>query len=183
MKRIQLITILVLIFNTGITNANDINKAFFTEMETLNDSIRIAEINKYWVELTRTVKEGDFEGYKAAYHDDAIVVFTYDNNSASVKIMTALEGWKQGFIDTKSGKVKSDVKFRFSKRVGNNDTAHETGIFHYTSIDENGKELANLMIHFEMLLLKRNGSWIGMMEYQKSSATQEEWDSLEAFKG
>ena len=89
-----------------------------------------------------------------------------------------MAGWKQGFDDTKSGKVKSDVTFRFSQRIIDDTTAHETGIFHYTSIDSNGKELANQLIHFEMLVVKKNGKWLGVMEYQKSVATQEEWDAL-----
>jgi len=90
----------------------------------------------------------------------------------------ALAGWKQGFDDTKSGKVKSDVKFRFSQRIGDAVTAHETGIFHYTSIDNQGKELANQLVHFEMLLVKKSGKWLGVMEYQKTMASQEEWDAL-----
>ncbi len=180
MNKFLIFIIAISISNMNILEAsNKENKI----IEVSNDSIRLSEINKYWKELIRTVKEGDFEGYKAAYHNDAIVIFTYGKNSTSVKIESALNGWKQGFLDTKSGKVINDVKFRFSQRIGNKNTAHETGIFQYTSKDKDGKELVNIMIHFEMLLLKQNGSWYGMMEYQKSFATQEEWHSLEAFKG
>lgn len=33
-------------------------------------------------------------------------------------------------------------------------------------------------VHFEMLLVKRNG-WKLLMEYQKGPATEEEWDAAE----
>ena len=39
------------------------------------DSLRIAELDAFWTEASRTVREGDFEGYKAAYHEDAVVIF------------------------------------------------------------------------------------------------------------
>lgn len=32
--------------------------------------------------------------------------------------------------------------------------------------------------HFEMLLVKRNGKWLGVMEYQKSTAIMKEWKVL-----
>ena len=89
-----------------------------------------------------------------------------------------MAGWKQGFVDTKNGKVKSDVEFRFSQRIGDETTAHETGIFHYSSMDNTGKYIADEFVHFEMLLIKQNALWLGLMEYQKSKATKEEWKSL-----
>ena len=111
-------------------------------VDSSQNSERISALNSYWKELSRTVREGDFEGYGAAYHDDAIVIFAGGNNKTSMPLSSAMAGWKQGFVDTKSGKVKSDVTFRFSQRIGDDTTAHETGIFHYTSIDNEGNELA-----------------------------------------
>lgn len=142
------------------------------------DSIRLAELDQYYKEVSRTVREGDFEGYKATYHKDAVCVFTTKEAKYTKSIEEQLAIWKPGINDTKAGKVKSNVEFRFSQRVGDPTCAHEIGIFYFTSIDKNGKVLASGGVHFEMLLVKRNGVWLSLMEYQKSKATQEEWDAL-----
>jgi hypothetical protein len=142
------------------------------------ESIRIAELDRYYNEVSRTVREGDFEGYKAAYHKDAVCVFTTKENKYTKSIGEQLALWKPGIEDTKAGKVKSNVEFRFSQRVGDPTTAHDIGIFFFKSIDKDGKVLASGGVHFEMLLVKQNGVWLSLMEYQKSKATQEEWDAL-----
>lgn len=142
------------------------------------DSIRLAELNRYWAEVARTVREGDFEGYAASYHPDAVCVFTTGKNKRSSAISQQLAQWKSGFVDTKAGKVKNNVEFRFSQRVGDATSAHETGIFFFTSVDANGKVLSSGAVHFEGLLVKRNGVWLSLMEYQKTRAIQEEWEAL-----
>ena len=142
------------------------------------DSIRLAEIDQYWTELIRTVKEGDFEGYKALYHSDAVVVFAGGKNKTSVPIAKALAGWEKGFKNTKEGKNKDKVEFRFSQRIGDETTAHETGIFVFTSTDSDGNVKGKYMTHFEMLMVKKDNTWLAVMEYQKSEASQAEWDAL-----
>ena len=140
-------------------------------------SIRIAELDRYYAQLSRTVREGDFEGYSAGYHEDAVVIFASGENKVSMQIADALAGWKDGFMYTKKGQDISHVEFRFSQRIGNETTAHETGIFLYS----NGKSTEDPTVyitHFEMLLVKRDGVWIAMMEYQKGDATREEWEAL-----
>lgn len=94
-------------------------------------------------------------------------------------ITKALASWKQGFNDTKMGKTEDSVEFRFSQRIGDETTAHETGIFIFKSNDSNGKVITKKFIHFEMLLVKRNNAWQALMEYQKSEATEEAWELLE----
>lgn len=143
-----------------------------------SDSSRNAELDQYWNNLSRTVREGDFIGYKEAYHEDAVVIFAVGKNKTSVSIAEALDNWKEGFLETKEGKRKDNVDFRFSQRLGNEDTAHETGIFHFTSKNSDGETTSNSYIHFEMLLVKRNGEWLSLMEYQKSIATAAEWEAL-----
>lgn len=142
------------------------------------DSARLVELNRYWAEVARTVREGDFEGYAASYHPDAVCVFTTGKNKRSSAISQQLAQWKSGFVDTKAGKVKNNVEFRFSQRVGDATSAHETGIFYFTSMDANGKVLSSGSVHFEGLLVKRNGVWLSLMEYQKTRATEQEWDAL-----
>lgn len=177
MKRILLIAAIVVLASCEATKAHDQKTNTEINTETPEDSSRLAELDRYWIELSRTVREGDFEGYKAAYHDDAVVIFAARKDKVSLPIAMALADWKQGFLDTKTGKVNSNVVFRFSQRIGNESTAHETGIFYYTSVDRAGNSIASHFTHFEMLLVKRNGTWYALMEYQKSSATQEEWEA------
>ncbi len=129
-------------------------------------------VDGLWQEVARTVKEGDFVGYKATYHDDAVLVTT----KTSAPIAQALAKWKQGFDDTKAGKMKASVEFRFGKRVSDATTAHDTGIFLYSATDASGKVNASY-VHFEALLVKKV-TWKMLMEYQKNEATKAEWDAL-----
>jgi uncharacterized protein (TIGR02246 family) len=134
------------------------------------------EIDAYWEEVIHTVAAGDFDGYAALYHEDAVLVNGISGES--YPISDALDGWKQGFIDTKEGKIKAGVEFRFSERIHNENTAHETGIFHYTSQVE-GQEPQPTYVHFQGLLIKKDGKWLMMMELQKSIASAEEWEDLQ----
>ena len=146
--------------------------------ETYSDSLRIVELNSFWKEVSRTVREGDYEGYKATCHDEAVCIFATREKKVSMPMTAALEGWKEGFANTRSGKIQDNVEFRFSQRIGDATTAHETGIFAFTSVDTKSKIVTRSYIHFEELLVKRNGTWKVLMEYQKGKATQEEWDLL-----
>ena len=137
-------------------------------------SAQVAELDAYWLEVGRTVAEGDFEGYSATYHPDAILVSMASDNS--YPIADALAGWKPGFDDAKAGKQSAGVEFRFSQRLLSETTAHDTGIFRYHFKPEGGEEVVQ-HIHFEALLVKKDG-WLMMMEYQKTPATQAEWDAL-----
>ena len=96
MKRIQLFITIIILTSIATTNANIHKSNTTSNIETPNDSLRLAELDDFWSELTRTVSEGDFEGYKATYHDDAVVVFTTGENNASISIAKALVNW--GFI-------------------------------------------------------------------------------------
>jgi ketosteroid isomerase-like protein len=135
-------------------------------------------LDQLYNEISRTVKEGDFEGYAATYHEDAVVVYTTRGREASLSIDKALENWKSGFVDTKRGLNRSAVEFRFSKRLADETSAFDQGIFHYTSSDKVGKSLADVYVFFEMLLVKKEGQWLILMEYQQSVASQEEWMEL-----
>ena len=139
-----------------------------------DDAPRLAQLNDYWAEVSRAVREGDFEGYRATTHGEGVLVS--GNKKTSQPLAKALERWQQDFLDTKSGKVKGNVEFRFSQRLGDDTTAHETGIFRYSSVAADG-QVKTEYIHFEVLLVKRD-TWKTLMEYQKSKATREEWEAL-----
>ena len=129
------------------------------------------ELDAFWADMSRTVEEGDFEGYGALYHPDAVLVML---TSGSVPIGSALAGWKQLFVDTHEGRAEASVEFRFTSRLNDATTAHETGIFRYSFKPADGEEQV-APVHFESLLVKKDGNWLMVMEYQKSQATEEEW--------
>lgn len=133
------------------------------------------EVDEFWEEVSRTVAEGDFEDYADTYHPDAVLVNGI--SGISYPITNALAGWEQGFEDTRTGKVKASVEFRFADRFHSEMTAHDTGIFKYSS-QVNGEEPSTAYIHFQGLLTKVSGEWKLMMEYQVSTATKDEWDQI-----
>lgn len=133
-----------------------------------------AELDTYWAAVSRTVAEGDFEGYAALYHPDAVLVSLASDTS--YPIASALAGWKPGFDDTRDGKAKAGVTFRFTQRLHDETTAHDTGIFRYTLEPADGDPI-DVMVHFEGLLVKKDGEWRMLMEYQKQPATQADWEA------
>ena len=132
-------------------------------------------LDAFWTEVSRAVAEGDFEGYAATYHPDAVLVS--EARETSYPIASALNGWKQGFIDTNAGRMKASVEFRFTRRLNDETTAHETGIFHYSAKADEG-EATDDYIHFEALLVRKDG-WKMLMEYQKTPATMDDWVAAE----
>jgi len=127
-----------------------------------------------WHSVCRSVAEGDFGAYAKWYAEDAVYVSAISGESHPIS--QALAGWKQGFIDTREGRIRPRLEFRFSQRLQDVSTAHETGIFLYSSRNESGEEAVQL-VHFEALLVKQ-GPWRIVMEYQKSPASYEEWEAL-----
>ena len=164
MKNYLKITLTLLLFSAGIPF-----------VYSADNTARIAELDAYWAKVSRSVNMGDFEGYRATCHPKGVLVS--GKNQSSYPLTTALAGWKQGFLDTKEGKITAKVTFRFGQRLGDETTAHETGMFLYSTIDANGKA-SNAYIHFEALLVKEK-AWTIMMEYQKLNGTKEEWNRLE----
>ncbi|MEM7011982.1 MAG: DUF4440 domain-containing protein [Verrucomicrobiota bacterium] len=143
--------------------------------EPADDAARLAELDAYWAEVSRAVREGDFEAYRATCHPEAVLVS--GKSKTSYPLTKALARWKVEFDATKAGDMKADVEFRFSQRFGDAETAHETGIFLYSATNAEGKATAE-HIHFRALLVKKEDGWKILMEYQKSAATKEEWDAL-----
>ena len=133
----------------------------------------VDELDAYWAELSRTVVEGDFEGYARLYHPDAVIVL---DGSATHPIAVALAGWKQGFDDTRDGRAEAGVAFRFTSRLHDGTTAFESGMFRYTLSPAEGDDVVAL-VHFEGLLVKKDGRWSMVMERQKGPATDAEWEA------
>jgi len=147
-----------------------------------------ASLNAFWAEVSRSVAEGDFQGYAATCHPQGVLVSGVKKNSQP--LADALVRWKPGFTATKAGKMKASVAFRFSSRLNGGATAHETGIFRYASSKPNDTagvkpdaDSSVEYIHFEALLVQKNAKWLVLMEYQKAKATAAEWQKLRPATG
>lgn len=132
-----------------------------------------AELDAYWAMVSKSVAEGDFATYSSAYHPDAVLV----NTNTSYSITKALAGWKQGFDDTAAGKMIAGVNFRFSSRLNDASTVHDTGIFNYYTIDKDGNR-SDYYGHMMSLMVKKDGQWLMLMEHQSGTATVEDWNAL-----
>lgn len=135
----------------------------------------LGELDEYWNRVSKAVRTGNLEAYRATCHPDGVLIS--GKAKKSELLSQALIRWGKEFADTKAGKMQADVKFRFSGRITGKDTAHEKGIFLYSS-KKKGEEWKKDYVHFEALLVKKDGEWKILMEFQKSSATQKEWESL-----
>lgn len=136
---------------------------------------RLSQLDAYWAEVSRAVGTGDFAAYEATCHPEGVLVS--GSKKTSVPLADALQRWKKEFDATKRGEMKASVVFKFSQRLGDATTAHETGMFLYTAVGADGKATREY-IHFEALLVKREGRWKIVMEYQKSKGTREEFEAL-----
>jgi len=134
-----------------------------------------AELDAYWDDVRRTVITGDLAGMTALYHSDAVLVS--ESSNSSVPIQQALANWAPGLARTRDGETEANVEFRFTQRLHDETTAHETGIFRH-SAEEGSEEAVVVYIHFEALMVKTDG-WLMLMEYQKSPATVAEWNGAE----
>ena len=143
---------------------------------TAQETIVALELDTAWEKLKKSISKGDFRSFKSVYHRDAIFVNGISKNTYPIK--NAFEGWKQGFDDTKSGIINAHLDVRFSHRLYDNSSAHETGIFHYYTINKYGKQ-SDSYIHFESLWVKKNNKWLMIMENQKSRTYKDEWNELE----
>jgi len=136
---------------------------------------RLAELDVYWKEVSRAVNQGDFQAYKTTFHEKAI--FVTGAKRASYPIGQALNRWKTEFDDTKAGDIEASVDFRFAHRYGDTQTAHESGIFLYTQKKKDAEPISEYYA-FEILLVKEEGKWLTMMEYQIKPMTKEDWEKL-----
>jgi len=123
--------------------------------------------------IIETVKKVDFERMGSAYHDDAVVV----TSNKSTPIKSVLKRWKKEGEQLQKDGGFARVKFRFLNRIVNEETAFESGIFRYSTVDKLGVETI-FYAHFEDLNIKKDGKWLTMMEHQTKTATEKEWNDL-----
>lgn len=136
---------------------------------------RLKELDAYWAEVSRAVNTGDFEAYAATCNPEGVLVA--GTRKTSTPLASALQKWKREFDDTRAGRMKASVRFKFAQRIGDATTAHETGMFLYAFTGSDGVEVREY-IHLEALLTKKDGRWLILMEYQKAKGTQAEFEAL-----
>lgn len=139
------------------------------------------ELDAYWASVVAYLGAGDFDGLVTTYHPDAVLVS--ERLDTSYPITRALQRWKPGILETAAGRAVSEVEFRITRRLFSETTSHEKGIFHFrtgpTGDGAADADFAEDYVHFEALLLKKDGAWTMLMEYQKNPATKAEWDAAD----
>ncbi len=133
-----------------------------------DDAETLTELKAYWRESGRTIAEGDFAGYSALYHSDAVLVM--DEVGKTIPMSKALANFKQGFVDTKAGKISASVGYKVIKTNIGKMTAHQTGIFYYFQVDNETMKRTDFYQHFEALFVKKDGKWLMLMDRQMGSA-------------
>lgn len=104
---------------------------------------RLKELDAYWAEVSRAVNTGDFAAYAATCHPEGVLVA--GTRKTSSPLADALKRWKKEFDDTREGRMKASVNFKFAQRIGDATTAHETGMFLYAFSGADGKETREYM--------------------------------------
>ncbi len=138
------------------------------------DDATSAEIDRtIWEVISRSVVDQDIDAMAATYHPDAVLVSV----RGTTPIAEQLVVWGQGMEEQEASGASATVAFRFTTRLHDETTAFEAGMFNYTQIDSDGNE-SSAYVPFEALLVKKNGTWLMVMERQLPAADEAAWDAL-----
>jgi len=133
----------------------------------------VAELDALWERVTQSVRTGDPDLYLSTYHRDAI--FVSARRGISRTVVNDVDANRDAWRATAEGRAERDIEFRFTRRIHDETSAHETGIFRYSSVENGTRSVAT--IHFSASLVKVAGEWRQLLEYQDSDATDAEWDA------
>ena len=132
------------------------------------------ELDALWADVARAVATGDRELYLSTYHPDAIFVSV--RRGITRTVVDDVEANRSAWDDSREGRARRSVEFRFTERLNNETSAHEVGIFRYASTEADGSTIVAL-IHFEAALVKKDGVWLQLLELQTTDATEAEWEA------
>ena len=132
------------------------------------------ELDALWAEVSRSVATGDADLYLSTYHPDAI--FVSARRGVTRTVAEDVEANRDAWNDTREGRARRSVEFRFTERLNSASSAHEVGIFRYASNEADGSTRV-VLIHFEAALVKKDGVWLQLLELQTSDATEAEWEA------
>lgn len=136
-------------------------------------SVKAAETDDMYRAIVKSVDINDFSLMAAQYHKDAVVVSTGKTELAS----SAIKRWKTAGNKLYAYGGKAKVVMRFKERIINKNSAYETGIYHYQTVDSNNKTVSHYA-HFADLSVKKNNKWLVVMEQNLKKATKEEFKQL-----
>lgn len=131
-----------------------------------------AELDTLWARVAESVAAGDPDLYLSTYHPDAI--FVSARRGITRTVAEDVEANRAAWDDTREGRARRSVEFRFTERLHGPTSAHEVGIFRYASTEADGSTRVAL-IHFEAALVKKDGVWLQLLELQTADATEAEW--------
>ena len=132
-----------------------------------------AELDALWARVAESVATGDPDLYLSTYHPDAI--FVSERRGITRTIAEDVEANRVAWDDTREGRARRSVEFRFTQRLHSESSAHEVGIFRYSSTEADGSTRV-VLIHFEAALVRKDGVWLQLLELQTSDATEGEWE-------
>jgi len=168
MKQITIILIAILLIPFAAMSDNHADKK--------------AELDAYWKQVSQTVQTGDAAGYQALYHSDAVVVTGRalgDGGPGSTSLISdMIKKWQAGFDKTKAGEINANVIFRFSDTAVGSGSAHQTGVFHYFTVNNTTRDRYDVYVNFDALLVKKDGKWLMVMEHQKSLSSRDEFITI-----
>jgi hypothetical protein len=132
------------------------------------------ELDALWARVAQSVATGDPDLYLSTYHPDAI--FVSERRGITRTVAEDVEANRAAWADTRAGRARRSVEFRFTDRLHSETSAHEVGIFRYASTESDGTTRV-VLIHFEAALVKKDGVWLQLLERQTSDATEAEWEA------
>ena len=133
-----------------------------------------AELDALWARVAESVAVGDPELYLSTYHPDAI--FVSARRGITRTVAEDVEANRAAWEDTREGRARRSVEFRFTERIHGENSAHEVGIFRYASTEADGATRV-VLIHFEAALVRKDGVWLQLLELQTADATEAEWEA------
>ena len=133
-----------------------------------------SELDAVWANVARSVATGDADLYLSTYHPDAIFVSV--RRGITRTVAEDVDANRAAWNDTRDGRARRSVEFRFTERLHGQSSAHEVGIFRYASTEADGSTRV-VLIHFEAALVKKDGVWLQLLELQTSDATEAEWEA------
>ena len=148
--------------------------SIFTLAPLLAHAQVTTELDALWADVAQAVATGDRELYLSTYHPDAI--FVSARRGITRTVVDDVEANRSAWDDTREGRARRSVEFRFTERLNNRTSAHEVGMFRYASTEADGSTRVAL-IHFEAALVKKDGVWLQLLELQTSDATAAEWEA------
>lgn len=123
--------------------------------------------------VIKSVIDNDFALMATTYHPDAVLV----SPKKTTPITAALKRWQIEGNKLHAQGGRATLNFRFKKRIVNESTAFDVGIYRYSMIDKSGKEKVYYS-QVSYLHVKKDNKWLTMMEHQTANATEEQWLAL-----